>query len=133
MSDDYDVGYGKPPKCNQWKKGQSGNPDGRPKKRRDLLKDAAAILSEPVSARTPQGKTVSLDGYEASYLALCKNGLKGHVPSLIKAINIMLEVQPIVDARLDEEDQARADVIAQFEKMGVDVSGHKNAEKMKKD
>ena len=28
----YDVGYGKPPKKNQFKKGQSGNPKGRKKK-----------------------------------------------------------------------------------------------------
>ena len=28
---DYEVGYKKPPKKNQFKKGQSGNPKGRPK------------------------------------------------------------------------------------------------------
>jgi hypothetical protein len=31
VSDDYDVGYGRPPKHSQWKKGQSGNKRGRPK------------------------------------------------------------------------------------------------------
>lgn len=34
MSDekkDYEVGYGKPPKRTRFKKGQSGNPKGRPK------------------------------------------------------------------------------------------------------
>ena len=31
MSDDFAVGYGKPPKKSQWKKGQSGNSKGRPK------------------------------------------------------------------------------------------------------
>ena len=31
MSDDDEVGYGKPPKHGQFKKGQSGNPKGRPK------------------------------------------------------------------------------------------------------
>ena len=61
-------------------------------------------------------------GYRA-YLALCKNGLKGHVPSLLKAINIMLEVQPVVDARENEEQQQKEEVIALFEKMGVKVDG----------
>ena len=28
---DYEVGYGKPPKHTRFKKGQSGNPKGRPK------------------------------------------------------------------------------------------------------
>ena len=30
--DDYEVGYGKPPKGRQFQKGVSGNPTGRPKK-----------------------------------------------------------------------------------------------------
>jgi hypothetical protein len=30
--DDYRVGYGRPPQHSRWKKGQSGNPRGRPKK-----------------------------------------------------------------------------------------------------
>ncbi|PPR18026.1 MAG: hypothetical protein CFH43_00584 [Proteobacteria bacterium] len=30
MSDDYEIGYKKPPKNGQFKKGQSGNPKGRP-------------------------------------------------------------------------------------------------------
>jgi len=122
MTDDYEIGYGKPPKASQWKKGQSGNPKGRPMTRSDVINDAAAILSEPVSARTPQGKTVSLDGFEASYLALCKNGLEGHVPSLIAAIKIMLEVQPALDNREAEERQAREEVLAIFEKAGVKVN-----------
>jgi hypothetical protein len=125
MSDNYNVGFGKPPKSSQWQKGQSGNPKGRPKTRSDLIIDAAAILSEPVSARTPQGKTISLDGFEASYLALCKKGLKGHIPSLIRAINIMLEVQPAVDARESEKRQKREDLIAHLEKMGVKTDGLK--------
>lgn len=36
VDDEYAVGYGKPPKHSQFKKGQSGNPKGRPKKSRNL-------------------------------------------------------------------------------------------------
>lgn len=36
MSDGYEVGYGKPPKQHQFRKGQSGNRKGRPKKSRSI-------------------------------------------------------------------------------------------------
>ncbi len=122
MANDYNVGFGKPPKASQWQKGQSGNPKGRSKTRSDMLNEAAAILSEPVTARTPDGRTVSLDGYEAAYMALCKKSLKGHVPSLIKAIRIMLEVQPVLEARAEEDQHRRERVLDLFERMGVKVS-----------
>ncbi len=90
-----------------------------------MLNEAAAILSEPVTARTPDGRTVSLDGYEAAYMALCKKSLKGHVPSLIKAIRIMLEVQPILEERAEEKRHQRERVLDLFEKMGVPVDKEK--------
>ena len=40
---DYEIGYGKPPKSGQFKKGASGNPSGRPKKPADFL---SALLRE---------------------------------------------------------------------------------------
>ena len=42
---DYEIGYGKPPKQKRWKKGQSGNPKGRPRKAADAVSvDDAEIL-----------------------------------------------------------------------------------------
>ncbi|MFL0357263.1 DUF5681 domain-containing protein [Erythrobacter sp. GH1-10] len=43
-NDDYEVGYGKPPKNTRWQKGQSGNPSGRPKGARGLKTDLHAEL-----------------------------------------------------------------------------------------
>jgi len=43
---DYQVGYGKPPRNAGFKKGQSGNPRGRPKKTLPAL--LLAALNEPV-------------------------------------------------------------------------------------
>jgi hypothetical protein len=42
-SDNYEIGYSKPPKNGQFKKGASGNPSGRPKKPSDFL---SALLRE---------------------------------------------------------------------------------------
>jgi len=36
MSNDYEVGYKKPPKQGRFKKGQSGNPRGRPSGTKNL-------------------------------------------------------------------------------------------------
>jgi hypothetical protein len=42
---DYEIGYAKPPERTRWKKGQSGNPRGRPKKPLPQLSiDTAEII-----------------------------------------------------------------------------------------
>jgi uncharacterized protein DUF5681 len=48
MTDDDAVGYGKPPKHSQFKKGQSGNPRGRPKGRKTYRASFDDILNETV-------------------------------------------------------------------------------------
>ena len=48
---DYKVGYGKPPKSGQFKRGKSGNPKGRPKGSLKLATDLAAELSEQITVR----------------------------------------------------------------------------------
>ena len=44
-TEDYEVGYGKPPKSRQFKKGISGNPSGRPKKSSDFASELARELN----------------------------------------------------------------------------------------
>jgi hypothetical protein len=51
----YDIGYGKPPRNTQWKKGQSGNPKGRPRRDRNVAALVAAILDQRIVVRA--GKT----------------------------------------------------------------------------
>jgi hypothetical protein len=122
MSDAEKVGYASPPQLTRWKKGQSGNPKGRPKSKSEMMLDAANILNQPIDARTPDGKTVKLDGIEAAYLSLCKKGLKGHKTSLLEAIRIMLEVGPAVQSKENEQKARRQRILAKFEKRGVKVS-----------
>lgn len=51
----YEVGYGKPPKASQFRKGESGNPRGRPRGRRNLATELHLALSETVVV-TEHGK-----------------------------------------------------------------------------
>tara|TARA_R110001599_G_scaffold171551_3_gene362696 strand:- start:199 stop:681 length:483 start_codon:yes stop_codon:yes gene_type:complete len=58
------AGYSKPPKSHRWKKGQSGNPRGRPKKKdRSPAQIVADIYKEKVTV-TLKGRTVKLTQFE---------------------------------------------------------------------
>jgi len=65
--DEYEVGYGRPPKATRFKPGTSGNPKGRPKRDRSSLGEIVhAVLNEPVKylengrARTASRREVAL-------------------------------------------------------------------------
>jgi hypothetical protein len=46
---DYEIGYGRPPKATQWKKGQSANPGGRSSRRSvDVAETIDKLLLTPV-------------------------------------------------------------------------------------
>jgi hypothetical protein len=54
--DSYEVGFGKPPERTRFKKGRSGNPKGRPRKKPDLYSELTKVLRENV--------TITVDGQQ---------------------------------------------------------------------
>jgi hypothetical protein len=77
MSDDqhdYKVGYRRPPKHTRFKKGQSGNPRGRPRKAAPPVEDVfRKVMATPV--KLSDGRRVSV--IEAALRKLVKDALSG--------------------------------------------------------
>ena len=48
-SEDYEIGYGRPPKQTRFKPGQSGNPKGRPRGRKNVHTILEETLYRPVT------------------------------------------------------------------------------------
>ncbi len=75
MSGQEEIGYGKPPRVTRFRKGQSGNPRGRPKNRhREVPHDA--VLGQMVTIRE-DGRERRVTAAEAFLLQLTRKGLAG--------------------------------------------------------
>jgi hypothetical protein len=83
----YAVGYGKPPASARFKKGQSGNPKGRPKGVRNFATDVRETLKAPVRV-TRNGKPKSVSTQEAMLLRLREQALSGNARSLDRYLQL---------------------------------------------
>jgi len=86
LSDDYEVGYRKPPKATQFKKGHSGNRKGRPKGSKNFSTYVDYALSCKVSVKE-DGKVRKITVLEATLARLSQKALEGD----IRAIKTVLD------------------------------------------
>jgi Family of unknown function (DUF5681) len=75
---EYKVGYGKPPKMGQFKRGKSGNPKGRPKGNLKLATDLAAELNEQITVRE-DGRARRVSKQRALIKSLMAKALQGDI------------------------------------------------------
>ena len=91
--DKYNVGYGKPPKEHQFKKGKSGNPRGRKKKSRNFAVLLSNNLKETITV-TKNGKPQKMTAQEAIILALVVNAIKGKDKAVERIFKLLPEQTP---------------------------------------
>src|SRR5688572_3666738 len=84
----FDVGYGKPPESTRFKKGQSGNPRGRPRGRKNWVTQAERILNEKVVINE-SGRRTTVTKFEAAVKQLVNKAASGDH----RAIQALLALQ----------------------------------------
>jgi len=100
MTDEYEIGYGKPPKDTRFKSGQSGNNKGRPKGSKNTYTLLNEILSQKIEVKE-KGKDLKISKKLAMLTQLVNKGVKGD----IKAISTLLPYMLIADVK--EEDKSK--------------------------
>ncbi len=115
MSDnDYEIGYGKPPKSGQFKKGKSGNPNGRPKGSKNLktlVMDEAYQIVEVLE----QGKRMRLSQMHLMLKQLNRKAMSGDLKAIDKFFTLVAQYEDnemsssLEPKNINAEDQAILD------------------------
>lgn len=90
---DYQVGYGKPPKHSRFRKGQSGNPKGRPRSAKGLKTIVREVMLEKVIVRTSAGEK-RVSRAEALVLKNLELATKGNPKALDKLLQLFQAAVP---------------------------------------
>ena len=122
MADDYKVGYRRPPRHGQFKKGKSGNPRGRPRGRRGFATDLIEELMRLIVV-TEGGKRKSITKQRALMTSLVNKALQGNAKAMAVVLGLMREFSLAHDVPeylpLPSEQK---DGIAFFEKLARDLN-----------
>jgi hypothetical protein len=101
---DYSIGKGRPPVHTRWRPGQSGNPNGRPRGRRNVKSDLKKIASRAIAVR--DGETEQrLSLAAANLLAHGVKGAKGDSRSSTLFFN-RLDKMGVLDSEEGTENAA---------------------------
>lgn len=114
---DYSVGYGKPPKSTQFKKGQSGNPKGRPKGSFSLTTEIESELNQKVTV-TEQGQQRTVPKRRVIAKQLVNKAASGD----LKATNLVLSHS--ISSRLSDR---RVPLVQEEERLRLPIH-HKTLE-----
>jgi hypothetical protein len=105
LEDDYKVGYRKPPRHTQFKKGRSGNPRGVPPSR--TLPEAVAVAFDPVTTVTVSGKRQRMRTQDVFAMSQVQKAIAGDAKAAKLVAGLKLQApQPQIitpDAEIQED------------------------------
>ncbi|WP_052261788.1 DUF5681 domain-containing protein [Leisingera sp. ANG-M1] len=119
LESEYEVGYAKPPKRTQFKKGQSGNPKGRPKGAKGFNASLKREMESEVIIREG-GREVKVSKAEAAAKRFLAKALHGDMGALKTLMQFDADLQAKVEkeagqvAQVTAPDQTDEDVLAHF-------------------
>ena len=113
------VGYRKPPAANRFKKGQSGNPKGRPRKMaKSLQEEIMAIMQRRLKAKEGD-RILMINGAQALAKSMFKHATAGNI-AYTKAVIDLMEANSPPDEPLGQpaiERGAREELIRRLTRM----------------
>ena len=126
MSEQYEVGYGKPPRHSQFKAGQSGNPKGRKKGVKNINTIFDDVLNEKV-VLSENGRTYKISKTQAVCRRLVNKALSGDIKAICTVLshlsNQALESE-VRSAALNSTAGIDQEIIANFLRTsGADIDG----------
>lgn len=98
----YEVGFGKPPAAARFKKGQSGNPKGRPKGKRN----AATVIMRALDAKViinENGRRREITKFEAAITQLANKAASGD----LRALGMVKALMEFSEERIQQESVAK--------------------------
>lgn len=126
MSEQYEVGYGKPPKHSRFKTGQSGNPKGRKKGVKNINTILDDVLNEKV-VLSENGRTYKISKKQALCRRLVNKGLAGDMKAIGTVLSHLLNQALEADVRssaLNSTAGMDQDILVDFLRQnGVDIDG----------
>jgi hypothetical protein len=89
---EYEVGYKKPPKSTQFKRGRSGNPRGRPKGLKSTPALIRSVFGRKIQVKGPKG-VMFMSMLEAGLTQLANKAATGDLRAIRDVVRLSQEIQ----------------------------------------
>lgn len=122
----YEVGYGKPPKEHQFKRGQSGNPAGRKKGARGLKTDLSAELDAHMTIRI-NNEPVSGTRQRLLLRAITSRAATGDVRATAVLLPLIMQILGVEDRGGERKSLSPQDKAILDELLGSECPEERNA------